>query len=81
MANSDFLKGMAFMGGLAALAAGAYFAAKKYIEIHNDMAFECDCDCGDCGYDECAGKAAFDDCAGECCCSDAEQAGMDLEQE
>lgn len=58
MANSDFLKGMAFMGGLAALAAGAYFAAKKYIEIHNDMAFECDCDCGDCGYDECAGKAA-----------------------
>ena len=81
MANSDFLKGMAFMGGLAALAAGAYFAAKKYIEIHNDMAFECDCDCGDCGYDECAGKAAFDDCAGEGCCSDPEQAGMDLEQE
>ena len=45
------------------------------------MAFECDCDCGDCGYDDCAGKAAFDDCAGECCCSDSEQAGTDLGQE
>ena len=81
MANSDFFKGMAFMGGLAALAAGAYFAAKKYIEIHNDMAFECDCDCDECGYDDCAGKDAFGDCSDTCCCSDDEQSESDSDQE
>ena len=77
MANSDFIKGMAFMGGLAVLAAGAYFAAKKYIEIRNDMAFECGCDCDECGYDECAGKTFSED-MDSCCCAAAEDNAEDI---